>query len=44
MGKKSEPPMWPVVDHTHIFSDLSLPGDNGGRAVLRALLLAEQRY
>lgn len=36
--------MWPVVDHTHIFSDLSLPGDNGGRAVPRALLPAEQRY
>lgn len=33
MGKKSEPPMWPAVDHIHILSDLSLPGVNGGRAI-----------
>lgn len=31
--KKSEPPMWPVVDHTHIPRDLSLPSVNGGRAI-----------
>jgi len=31
--KKSEPPMWPVVDHTHIPRDLSLPSVNGGRAM-----------
>lgn len=33
MGKKSEPPMWPAVDHIHILSDLSLSGVNGGRAI-----------
>lgn len=33
MGKKSEPPTWPGVDHIHIVSDLSLPSVHGGRAI-----------
>lgn len=31
--KKSEPPMWPAVDHIHILGDLRLPGVNEGRAI-----------
>lgn len=43
MGKKKKPPTWPVVDHTHIPSDLSLPSVNGGRAIHRPCYMLNNR-